>query len=61
MLQNIDQLIYERAGFSEEHARQLANMMSVVRETNARLRSEGKPDLLEQLRQKRAKAAEANT
>ncbi len=48
------QQVYERAGYSEEHAYQLSNLFSAVKKTNDRLVAEGKPDLLTQLREKRA-------
>jgi hypothetical protein len=51
------QQVYERAGYSEDHAHQLSNLFSVVRKINNRLITEGKPDLLTQLREKRARNA----
>jgi hypothetical protein len=57
-LKHIAKQVYQRAGFSEEHATQLANLFEVVLDINTRLKREGKKDLLERLREKRIREAQ---
>lgn len=57
-LKKLDQEICRRAGFSELHASQLANLMHVLRGIDCDLQQEGKPGLLDIVRQKRIKEAQ---
>lgn len=57
-LKKLDQEICRRVGFSELHASQLANLMGVLRGIDSDLQQEGKPGLLEIVRQKRISKAD---